>query len=91
MKDKTRTMFDVVLLKNSIDAENAPQFVRRNVRFSPQVETYIRACVKEDKPIVLDYAYFLQKPKKDQQEVRITMSVPYKVQQPITTLEDYFQ
>ena len=91
MKDKTRTMFDILLLKNSIDAENAPQFVRRNVRFSSQVETYIRACVKEDKPIVLDYAYFLQKPKKDQQEVRITMSIPYKVQQPITTLEDYFQ
>lgn len=83
-KDYRRDYLTVRLPKNSSKNKESPQYVKHSIT-SDYLNEYVKNCVVNDKPVVLDLAAFEQK--KD--EMIIVISVPFFEKRKPTTLFDH--
>ena len=84
-QDYRRDYVTVRLPRNNSKHQDAPQYVRHSIT-SVYLTEYVKNCVVNDKPIVIDLAIF----DKNKEDGIVVISVPFFEKKKPTTLFDHF-
>ena len=89
MKNYTRTYLTIQMHKNPSHANNkkAPEHIMRNLKLSVTFTNHIVECVKNNRAPDFDVAVF----SKNENDVVVTISVPFFKNKHPTTIEEFFE